>query len=170
MKYFELSLWPLTGLIIGSFVNVCVDRLSIQFSKTERRLNLLKSSETSELLKKHILNRSLNLFNPTRSFCFSCGHQLNWFENIPVLSYLLCQGNCLKCKTPIGSKTIWSEIFHGLYYFASVFFLDNWIHALAFCICFSFFWFIINFCYFSRNFERSPLKEVTWFPPVIVLY
>ena len=33
MHYFELIFWTFTGLIIGSFVNVCVDRIPIQFSK-----------------------------------------------------------------------------------------------------------------------------------------
>ena len=86
MHFFELILLTMTGLVIGSFVNVCIDRLPFQFSKTETRLNLLKSSYTPTFLKKYILNHSLSLFHPVRSFCFTCGHQLKWYENIPVIS------------------------------------------------------------------------------------
>ena len=152
MQYFELSLWTLTGLIIGSFVNVCVDRLPLQFSKTETRLNLLKSCNTPTFLKKYIQNHSLSLFHPVRSFCFTCGHQLKWYENIPVLSYFLCKGICRKCKIPIGSKTILTEIIHGFFYLSTGFFLDNPIYSIAISISFSFFWLIGNFCYFLKKF------------------
>ena len=154
MEYFELILCSLIGLIIGSFVNVCVDRLTLQFSKPRTRLNLIKSLVTPNFVKKLILNQSLSLFHPARSFCFTCGHQLTWFENIPVLSYFLCQGLCRKCKAVIGSKTIWTEMSHGVFFLASGFLLESWIYALVLGICFSFFWFIFSFCYFLRNLER----------------
>ena len=158
MQYFELSFWTLTGLMIGSFVNVSIDRLSLQFSKTETRLNLLKTYEIPTFLKKHLQNHSLTLFSPIRSFCFTCGKQIKWYENIPVLSYFLCRGICRKCKAPIGSKTILTEITHGVFYLFSGFYLDNWVYTLAISISFSFFWFFGNLCYFLRNIEKIILR------------
>ncbi len=37
-----------------------------------------------------------------RSHCPHCGHQLSWYENIPVVSYLVLRGRCRNCKTPIS--------------------------------------------------------------------
>ena len=145
MQYFELSLLTLNGLVIGSFVNVCVDRLTLKYANKEALLNFLETYDIPAFLKKQILNRSLSIFNPVRSFCFACGNQIKWYENIPVFSYFLCKGMCQKCKALIGSKSIWTEIIHGFSYFSIGFFLDNLIYALLICISFSFFWFLGNF-------------------------
>ena len=40
-----------------------------------------------------------------RSRCPHCGHQVRWYENIPVLSYvLLLRGRCSECKKPISPR------------------------------------------------------------------
>ena len=70
MLYFEACIWILIGLITGSFVNVCIDRLPLQFADKEMRSRLLKSSELSPLLKSHVQERTLTLIKPTRSICF----------------------------------------------------------------------------------------------------
>lgn len=45
-----------------------------------------------------------SLVNPKRSFCPNCGTPLKWYENIPLLSYLLLRGKCHTCKEEV-SKT-----------------------------------------------------------------
>lgn len=37
-----------------------------------------------------------------RSYCPSCRHQLNWYDNIPLLSFILLQGKCRHCKKKIS--------------------------------------------------------------------
>jgi len=37
-----------------------------------------------------------------RSACPSCGAELAWHDNVPVLSYLLLRGRCRSCHVPIG--------------------------------------------------------------------
>jgi len=61
------------GLIVGSFLNVCIYRLP-------RRLSIVWPA----------------------SRCTSCGRALQWYENIPVLSYLALGGHCRTCKAPIS--------------------------------------------------------------------
>jgi len=39
-----------------------------------------------------------------RSFCFSCRQLIQWFENIPVLSYLILRGRCSKCKAALSMQ------------------------------------------------------------------
>lgn len=63
----------LAGLLLGSFLNVCIYRLP----------------------------RDLSVVTP-RSFCPECGTQIAWYDNVPVLSYILLRGRCRHCGKPIG--------------------------------------------------------------------
>ncbi len=61
------------GLAIGSFLNVVAARVP---------------------LKRSIVAPA--------SACMSCGHELSWYENVPVVSYLALRGRCKGCGTKIG--------------------------------------------------------------------
>ena len=145
MPYFEACIWILMGLILGSFVNVCIDRLPIQFAEKELRSRLLKSPKFSSLLKNHVENRTMTLFKPTRSFCFFCGYQLRWFENIPLISYIFIKGHCKTCNATLSPRLFWTETMHGLWYWIFGWFFQNWIWSLFAGINFSFFW-IMAYC------------------------
>lgn len=62
----------LLGLIFGSFLNVCISRLP----------------------------RHESVVHP-RSRCPHCGVHIRWYDNIPVLSWLLLQARCRDCRQPI---------------------------------------------------------------------
>ena len=64
----------LFGLVIGSFLNVCIHRLP----------------------------RRLSLSSPP-SRCGACGTQVEWRDNVPVLSYLLLAGRCRHCQAGISA-------------------------------------------------------------------
>src|ERR1700730_977912 len=59
--------------MLGSFMNVCIYRLP----------------------------RGLSPVRP-RSSCPSCGHMLSWYENVPVVSFLVLRGRCRACRAPIS--------------------------------------------------------------------
>ena len=61
------------GLAIGSFVNVVATRLPLRRS----------------------------VVHP-RSACMSCGSELAWYDNVPLLSYVLLRGRCRSCGVRIG--------------------------------------------------------------------
>lgn len=63
------------GLSIGSFLNVVIYRLP--------------------------LGRSL--VSP-RSRCTTCGYELRWYDNIPVLSWAMLGGRCRQCRAPISAQ------------------------------------------------------------------
>src|ERR1700733_5654470 len=69
----EISLAFLAGLLIGSFLNVCVFRLP----------------------------RDLSVMKPARSFCPFCEETIAWYDNIPVLSYILLRAKCRRCGAHI---------------------------------------------------------------------
>jgi leader peptidase (prepilin peptidase)/N-methyltransferase len=63
----------LAGLLIGSFLNVCVFRLP----------------------------RDLSVASPARSFCPYCEKTIAWYDNIPVISYLALRARCRHCQERI---------------------------------------------------------------------
>lgn len=49
-----------------------------------------------------------------RSHCTSCNHKLNFFDLIPVLSYVFLGGKCRYCKEPIRPRYLLLEMLSGL--------------------------------------------------------
>ena len=47
------------------------------------------------------------------SHCPKCGHILSWYENIPLISYIMLCGSCKKCKKPISSTYFLMELLSG---------------------------------------------------------
>ncbi|MBR0460561.1 prepilin peptidase [Candidatus Saccharibacteria bacterium] len=45
-----------------------------------------------------------------RSVCMSCKYKLKWYDNIPVISWLMLRGKCRKCGKSIGWAEILSEV------------------------------------------------------------
>ena len=84
------------GLLVGSFLNVVILRLP-------RRMEWEWKRDARETLGEP------ELYDPPppglvveRSHCPHCGHQLSWYENIPVFSWLALRGRCRSCKAPIS--------------------------------------------------------------------
>ena len=84
------------GLLVGSFLNVVILRLP-------RRMEWEWKRDAREVLEQP------EMYDPPppgivveRSHCPHCGHQLSWYENIPLFSWLALGGKCRKCKAPIS--------------------------------------------------------------------
>lgn len=56
---------------------------------------------------------NLSIIKPT-SRCDRCGHVLNWYEKIPIISFIFLKGRCLKCSNKIGYFNFVYEIIGGL--------------------------------------------------------
>ena len=108
-----LSPWVLAllGLCIGSFLNVVIHRLPMMM---EREWKL----DSAELLGVKIDAPTPITLSTPRSRCPSCGHQIAWHENIPVLGYLRLGGKCAECKTPISKRYPAIEILTALLFAA----------------------------------------------------
>ena len=81
----------LLGLCVGSFLNVCVARWPAD----------------------------LSVIRP-RSRCPNCGHQLAWFENVPVISWLVLRARCRCCDEPISAIYPIGEMLVGVLWAACV--------------------------------------------------
>ena len=84
------------GLMLGSFLNVVILRLP-------RRLEWQWKRDSLETLGEP------EIYDPPppgivveRSHCPHCKHELSWYENIPVFSWLALRGKCRNCKSPIS--------------------------------------------------------------------
>lgn len=102
------------GLLVGSFLNVVILRLP-------RRLEWEWKRDAREVLDE------TELYEPPppgivveRSHCPHCGHQLSWFENIPVLSWLALRGRCRSCKAPISPQYPLVELLTAVLFVACV--------------------------------------------------
>ncbi|SHE29702.1 prepilin peptidase [Thermomonas hydrothermalis] len=102
------------GLLVGSFLNVVILRLP-------RRLEWQWKRDARDILEIP------ELYEPPppgvvveRSHCPQCGHQLAWYENIPLLSWLALRGKCRHCKTPISLQYPLVELLTGLLFLVCV--------------------------------------------------
>ena len=96
-----MSPWGLglLGLCVGSFLNVVIHRIPLMLERAWREegaqaLGVPAPSEDQE---------PLTLSKPA-SRCPHCGHQIRWFENIPLISWLVLRGKCSACKAPISIR------------------------------------------------------------------
>jgi leader peptidase (prepilin peptidase)/N-methyltransferase len=85
------------GLLVGSFLNVVIHRLP-------RMLERQWAAECADFSGQPVKEEErFNLVVP-RSRCPHCGHAIRWYENIPVLSWLVLRGRCSECKAPISLR------------------------------------------------------------------
>ncbi len=97
-----MILVALYGLCVGSFLNVVICRLP----KGEKMGN-------------------------ERSHCTSCGNMIKWYDNIPLISYIVLRGKCRKCGERISFRYPLNESLNMLLWILSfVIFKDNLIYAV----------------------------------------
>ena len=77
----------LIGLFFGSFLNVCIVRVP----------------------------RGESVVTP-RSHCMACGHVVRWYDNLPVLSWLLLRGKCRDCGALISWRYPVVELAVGVWF------------------------------------------------------
>jgi prepilin signal peptidase PulO-like enzyme (type II secretory pathway) len=92
------------GLCFGSFVNMLVYRTAVKYE-------LIQNPSPAAAGSPFDLKREIN---KKRSFCDGCGKQLKWYENIPVLSWLIQEGKTRCCKKDLPLSYPIVEILTGL--------------------------------------------------------
>ncbi|HYT70251.1 MAG TPA: prepilin peptidase [Gemmatimonadales bacterium] len=90
------------GLCVGSFLNVCIVRLP----------------------------NDMSLLRPP-STCPRCKYPIAWYDNIPVVSWLLLKGRCRHCGEPISVQYPIIEAAVGVIWVAALLFYGVTVHALA---------------------------------------
>jgi leader peptidase (prepilin peptidase)/N-methyltransferase len=93
------------GLAFGSFLNVCIYRLP----------------------------RGLSVVAP-RSACPVCKEPIPFYDNIPVLSWLLLGGRCRNCKTEITPRYLLIEVLTGLLFVGCYWYFGSTLAMLKYCV------------------------------------
>jgi len=88
MEILLTVIFTLLGIAVGSFLNVCIDRLPAGRS----------------------------LVYPA-SQCDACRHQLSPKDLVPVVSYLWLRGRCRYCQAVITRRILWVELGSGVLFF-----------------------------------------------------
>lgn len=88
----EIVIAAILGLMIGSFLNVCVYRMP----------------------------RDISIGKPARSFCPACEKQIAWYDNIPLVSFVLLGGRCRSCGSAISWRYPLVEALTGLLFAVAV--------------------------------------------------
>ena len=93
------------GLLIGSFLNVCIYRLP-------RHESIVIGS----------------------SHCTKCGVPIKWYDLVPVFSYLILRGKCRNCKDKISPQYPIIEFINALMYAVIYYCFKSSILTLILCI------------------------------------
>ena len=101
-----MLLLAVLGLCVGSFLNVLIFRIP-------------KGEE----------------FVKTPSHCMMCGRRLAWYENIPLVSWLIQGGKCRGCHQPISRQYPIIEALNAVLWLTVGFlFRGDWLHIALYCI------------------------------------
>ena len=108
LAWVNAALGGVFGLLVGSFLNVVIYRLP-------KMLEQRWAAECAELANNppKPATGKFNLVTP-RSRCQKCGHGIRWYENIPVISYVVLHGKCSSCGAAIGLRYPAVELATGL--------------------------------------------------------
>lgn len=112
------------GVFMGSFAGATVWRLRARQlrldAKHGEKVTKQEKAQVAKLKKRSLVN--------DRSVCLHCGHQLRWYDLVPLVSWLELGGKCRYCQTPIGRFEPLIELATGLFFVVSYLF---WPSELA---------------------------------------
>jgi leader peptidase (prepilin peptidase)/N-methyltransferase len=93
------------GLTFGSFLNVCIYRLPL----------------------------GLSVVSP-RSACPQCKRPIAFYDNLPVVSWLLLRGRCRHCKTRISARYLLIELLTGALFLGCYAYFGLTLATLKYCV------------------------------------
>lgn len=111
MFYFRIYIGIIVflfGITVGSFLNVLIYRIP-------KKEDFVKA----------------------RSHCMSCGYQLEWYDLIPLFSWLTLRGRCRKCKSKISIQYPLIEALNGTLWLVTYLLFDYSITTLLYCLLIS---------------------------------
>ena len=105
MDPFYASAIFLLGLAFGSFLNVCVYRLPLD----------------------------LSVVTP-RSACPGCKKPIAFYDNVPVVSWLLLRGRCRHCQTRISARYLFVEVLTAAIFLGCYAYFGVTVATLKYCV------------------------------------
>lgn len=106
MNTFYVIIMILFGIVIGSFLNVCIYRIP--------------KEESIVVVPSH---------------CMKCGNKLKWYDLVPIMSYLFLGGKCRYCKDKISVQYPLVELTNGILYGVLAFVNGFNVETVLYCLC-----------------------------------
>jgi leader peptidase (prepilin peptidase)/N-methyltransferase len=135
MTPFLLVVIAALGLVIGSFLNVVIGRLP----------------------------RGESVVFPG-SHCPTCGKPIAWYDNLPVISYILLGGRCRACRTPISIRYPLVEMLTAVLFVVTAFFFVHDLGLMAVRLAFT----AALIALFGTDLETQRLPNVITLPGIAV--
>lgn len=142
IRIFTIILTILLGLCVGSFLNVVIYRLP----------------------------NNMSLAKPA-SHCPKCQAPIMWYDNIPVLSYIILRGKCRHCHAPISPRYLIVELLNTILWFVCLLLFTNfiipsfelnWLKFIVSCIVCS-----TLICVFFVDFDNKEIQDI--FPLILLV-
>jgi leader peptidase (prepilin peptidase) / N-methyltransferase len=133
-QLFEVSVVGVFGLLIGSFLNAVIHRVP----------------------------RKQSIVSPG-SQCPACGYALRWYDNIPVVSYVMLGARCRKCRQPISIRYPIVELITAAVFVAH-YFVFGWTLLLAVRLLFA----ASLVALFAIDLEHKLLPDVITLPGIVI--
>ncbi len=124
----------LFGTAIGSFLNVVMYRLP----------------------------QGISIVKPN-SFCPACKKPIVWYENIPLVSYILLKGKCSNCRKPISIRYFLVELITGLIFL--YLFVQN---QLSLSFLFYAYFFSVLIAISGIDFEHQVIPDILSMPGILI--
>lgn len=115
--FLSIAFMAALGLAIGSFLNVLIHRLPIMIEQSWQ-----DPATTTE--------PAMDLAFPG-SHCPACRHPIAWYDNLPLLGFVLLRGRCRHCQAPISWQYPLVELLTGALFVWSLLTHASWAAALA---------------------------------------
>lgn len=106
-SFLNVVIWRLPRMMKHQWHTQCIDFLSNEENYSIEALKSAQPCDPPQWPKPY------NLMLP-HSHCPKCAHPISWWENIPVVSYLLLKGRCRKCQHAISLRYPLIELFTAL--------------------------------------------------------
>jgi len=143
---FALFYSAIIGAIIGSFLNVVIARLP---KMLERRWRI-EATEYLGLATEE--GERFNLAFPG-SHCPHCGTKIRWWQNIPIVSWILLRGRCHYCHASISPRYLFVEILTAAITTAAV---ARWGVTVTALLAAVFFWMLIALAFIDWETQLLP--------------
>ena len=135
IKVYVIIVTVLVGLCVGSFLNVAIYRIPL----------------------------GMSLAHPG-SHCPKCNYKLKWYDNIPLLSYIVLKGRCRNCKEKISFRYPFVELLNTVLWFLCLMLFTNaiiktndtnWYRFICGCVISS-----TLICIFFSDLDHMEIPEI----------
>jgi prepilin signal peptidase PulO-like enzyme (type II secretory pathway) len=103
------------GMLFGSFAGASVWRLRARQLVADKR----EGEPVDEAEYRRLVSLTKDTFTKDRSRCLHCGHELRWYDLLPLVSWLQLGGKCRYCRQPIGVFEPLMEVAMALFFAVS---------------------------------------------------